>query len=68
MELNETPSVEVVANLVKQINYSNKHLMAAMIVAGWDPKARNPWGLGWGDRWRGSPWGLSLLLGSPLEG
>mmetsp|Transcript_19405 Transcript_19405/g.54044 ORF Transcript_19405/g.54044 Transcript_19405/m.54044 type:complete len:229 (+) Transcript_19405:157-843(+) len=35
-EIGEQPTVQTVANLVMQINYNNKRLMAAMIVGGWD--------------------------------
>mmetsp|Transcript_422 Transcript_422/g.880 ORF Transcript_422/g.880 Transcript_422/m.880 type:complete len:228 (-) Transcript_422:37-720(-) len=39
-EVGEAPSVQTVANLVMQVNYSNKGmLMAAMIVAGWDDQS-----------------------------
>lgn len=41
MELQYDPSmpvkVKTVANLVTLMNYQNKHLVGAMIVAGWDP-------------------------------
>lgn len=41
MELKFDPNLPVkvstVANLVKLMNYQNKHLVGAMIVAGWDP-------------------------------
>ena len=33
----EPVKVLTVANLVKMMNYQNKHLVGAMIVAGWDP-------------------------------
>ena len=33
----EPVKVHTVANLVKMMNYQNKHLVGAMIVAGWDP-------------------------------
>ncbi|PSC76812.1 Proteasome subunit beta type-6 [Micractinium conductrix] len=36
MQLNRTPGVWTVANLVKEMNYQYKHLVGAMIVAGWD--------------------------------
>eukprot|EP00889_Picochlorum_renovo_P002238 jgi/Picre1/29268/NNA_004660.t1 len=36
MELQHAPKVVTVANLVKLMNYQNKHLVGAMIVAGWD--------------------------------
>lgn len=36
MQLQRTPTVKTVANLVKAMNYNNKHLVGAMIVAGWD--------------------------------
>lgn len=36
MQLQHTPGVRTVANLVKEMNYQYKHLVGAMIVAGWD--------------------------------
>lgn len=36
LELQSTPGVRTVANLVMQMNYNNKGLIGAMIVAGWD--------------------------------
>ncbi|CAG9465117.1 unnamed protein product [Pedinophyceae sp. YPF-701] len=36
MELGSEPKVRTAANLVKEMNYNNQHLMAAMIIAGYD--------------------------------
>mmetsp|Transcript_2263 Transcript_2263/g.5279 ORF Transcript_2263/g.5279 Transcript_2263/m.5279 type:complete len:235 (-) Transcript_2263:33-737(-) len=37
-EIQKAPPVKSVANIVREMSYNNKGLMAAMIVAGWDPK------------------------------
>ena len=37
IELGHSPSVHCVAKLVSSVNYANKHLVAASLVAGWDP-------------------------------
>ena len=37
-ELGEAPSVQCIAKLVSSVNYSNKQLVAASLVAGWDPE------------------------------
>lgn len=39
LEINETPAVRTIATLVQQMNYNNKHLSAAMVCAGWDPRS-----------------------------
>ncbi|EFN54460.1 hypothetical protein CHLNCDRAFT_31571 [Chlorella variabilis] len=36
MQLQRTPGVRTVAQLVREMNYQYKHLVGAMIVAGWD--------------------------------
>lgn len=38
MQLQRTPTVHTVAMLVKEMNYQYKHLVGAMIVAGWDER------------------------------